>query len=411
MEEQAGTKSFFYGYLIVAASSIIQMLFLSCMFAYGVLFKELEAEFGWSRAAIAGASSLMMLMMGTLAIFLGRTNDIAGPRLLLTLTGILYGLGFMLMSQMNSLWELYLYFGVMGGFGLASHDVATLSTVNRWFIRFRGLMTGIVKSGAGLGQVLGPILASYLVMNYGWRNACLVMGLLVMAGMVLASQLMRRDPESMNTLPLSEPDSMKSNETPKRTSFRFEEARKTRSFWILCLAKFADFFCLMSVISHIVPHGIDLGLKPTVAVTILSTIGGCSIIGRLVLGSAFDRIGPQKSLGVCFSLLFMGLMLILLAKDPRLLFVFAPIYGISHGGFFAIASPTVAHFFGTRSHGMLFGTVLFFGALGGTLGPVITGRVYDLFQSYDNAFMMLIGFTVIGLLLTLALKNPNPTTA
>ena len=59
---------------------------------------------------------------------------------------------------------------------------------------------------------------------------------------------------------------------------------------------------------------------------------------------------------------------------------------------------------------MLFGTVLFFGALGGTLGPVITGRVYDLFQSYDNAFMMLIGFTVIGLLLTLALKNPNPTT-
>jgi len=109
--------------------------------------------------------------------------------------------------------------------------------------------------------------------------------------------------------------------------------------------------------------------------------------------------------------LFMGLMLILLAKDPRLLFVFAPIYGISHGGFFAIASPTVAHFFGTRSHGMLFGTVLFFGALGGTLGPVITGRVYDLFQSYDNAFMMLIGLTVIGLLLTLALKNPNPTTA
>ena len=77
MEEQAGTKSFFYGYLIVAASSIIQMLFLSCMFAYGVLFKELEVEFGWSRAAIAGASSLMMLMMGTLAIFLGLTNDIS----------------------------------------------------------------------------------------------------------------------------------------------------------------------------------------------------------------------------------------------------------------------------------------------------------------------------------------------
>ena len=95
---------------------------------------------------------MMMLMMGTLGIFLGKANDLFGPRLVLTLTGLLYGLGFMLMSRMNTLWELYLFFGVMGGFGLASHDVATLSTINRWFIRLRGLMTGIVKSGSGLGQ-------------------------------------------------------------------------------------------------------------------------------------------------------------------------------------------------------------------------------------------------------------------
>jgi len=94
------------------------MMFLSCMFAYGMLFKELESEFGWSRAAIAGASSLMLLMMGTLGIFWGeRVNDVAGPRLLLTLTGVLYGVGFMLMYQMNSLWELYLFLGRWGGLG------------------------------------------------------------------------------------------------------------------------------------------------------------------------------------------------------------------------------------------------------------------------------------------------------
>ena len=407
MDQQATRQGFFYGYLIVGASSIIQMMFLSCMFAYGVLFKELESEFGWSRAAIAGAPSLMMLMMGTLGIFLGRVNDVAGPRLLLTLTGVLYGVGFMLMYQMNSLWELYLFFGVMGGLGLASHDVATLSTVNRWFIRFRGLMTGIVKSGAGLGQVIGPIAASFLVITYGWRIACLLMGLFAMVGIVLASQLMRRDPEGMQTLPLSEPHSNNRGPAPESASLSFEEAWKTRSFWILCLAKFADLFCLVSVISHIVPHGIDLGLDPTVAVTVLSTIGGCSIIGRLVLGSLFDRIGPQKSLWICFSLLLLGLMLILHTEDSSLLFVFALIYGISHGGFFAVASPSVAHYFGTRSHGILFGTVLFFGALGGTVGPIATGRIYDLYQSYDNAFMMLMVLTCIGFLLTLGLKHPK----
>ena len=87
------------------------MMFLSCMFAYGVLFKELESESGWSRAAIAGASSLMMLMLGTLGIFWGRVNDVAGPRLLLTLTGVLYGVGFMLMYQMNSLWNYTCFWG------------------------------------------------------------------------------------------------------------------------------------------------------------------------------------------------------------------------------------------------------------------------------------------------------------
>ena len=100
-------------------------------------------------------------------------------------------------------------------------------------------------------------------------------------------------------------------------------------------------------------------------------------------------------------------MLILHTEDSSLLFVFALIYGISHGGFFAVASPSVAHYFGTRSHGILFGTVLFFGALGGTVGPIATGRIYDLYQSYDNAFMMLMVFTCIGFLLTLGLKHPK----
>ena len=398
----------FYGYSIVAASSIIQMMYLSCMFAFGVLFTEFESEFGWSRAAIAGASSLMMLMMGMLGIVLGRVNDLAGPRLLLTLTGMLYSAGFMLMYQMNSLWELYLFFGVMGGFGLAAHDVATLSTVNRWFIRDRGLMTGIVKSGAGLGQVLGPMATSYLVIFYGWRQACLVMGIIALVVMVLASQVMRRDPEEMDSTPLAEKNRSSIDAVQNIQSLSYSQAWKTRSFWILCLSKFSDFFCLMSVINHIVPHGIDLGLAPEVAVTVLSIIGGCSIIGRLVLGSAFDKIGVQKSLWVCFSMLFLSLLILLLSTNASLLFIFAPIYGISHGGFFAVASPSVAHYFGTRSHGILFGTVLFFGALGGTVGPVLTGWIFDLKQSYELAFMILMAFTFLGLLLTLGLKNPTP---
>ncbi len=120
----------------------------------------------------------------------------------------------------------------------------------------------------------------------------MVMGLFVMGGMLLASQWMRKDPESMQTVPLTGKVQDEQSDHSKSISLNFNEARKTRSFWYLCMAKFADFFCLMSVINHIVPHGIDLGMSPTIAVTVLSTIGGCSILGRLLLGSLFDRIGP-----------------------------------------------------------------------------------------------------------------------
>ena len=156
---------------------------------------------------------------------------------------------------------------------------------------------------------------------------------------------------------------------------------------------------------HIVPHGIDLGLAPATAVTVLSLIGGSSIVGRILLGSTFDRIGAKRSLGACFLLLLATLILLRLSTDPRLLFVFAPIYGIAHGGFFAIASPSVAHYFGMRSHGMIFGFVLFFGTLGGTVGPLLSGRIFDVTGSYDIAFVAMIGFAMFGLLMSLALRR------
>ena len=140
----------------------------------------------------------------------------------------------------------------------------------------------------------------------------------------------------------------------------------------------------------------------------LSLIGGCSILGRILLGSAFDRIGAKRSLGICFLVLLVTLTLLQVSTDPRLLFVFAPIYGIAHGGVFAIASPSVADYFGMRSHGTIFGFVLFFGTLGGTVGPLLSGRIFDVTGSYDIAFMILIGFAVFGLLLTAALRPVKP---
>ena len=168
---------------------ITQMMYLGLFFTFSVLFPEFEREFGWSRAQISGAHSTMFVVMGIVGVFMGRVNDQVGPRLLLTVSTIVFGLGFALISKIDTVWELYLFYGLLGGLGLAAHDVATLSTVARWYMRGRGLMSGFVKSGAGIGQVTIPLLAAFLIVQFGWRQACLVAGIVAMVVMVIASLL------------------------------------------------------------------------------------------------------------------------------------------------------------------------------------------------------------------------------
>lgn len=402
------SSKFYYGYRIVGATSVIQMMYLGCVFSFGVFFPEFEAEFGWSRATISGASSLMFLVMGVLGIVMGRVSDVLGPRVLLTVAAAVFAMGYLLMYRMTTAWELYLFYGLLGGLGMGAHDVVTLSTVARWFIRYRGLMSGIVKAGAGIGQVLIPLAAAVLVSLYGWRQACLLIGVVTLLVMVLAAQVVRRDPTELGLRTLGDENRPDSESRGGEGGLTFQQAVTTRPFWILCLAKLSDFFCLLTIMTHIIPHGIDQGLAPATAVTVLSVIGGCSILGRILLGSIFDRIGAKRSLGACFMVLLATLILLRFSTDPRLLFVFAPIYGIAHGGFFAIASPSVAQYFGMRSHGVIFGFVLFFGTLGGTVGPLLSGRIFDVTGSYDIAFMALIGFAMFGLLLSSVLRPVKP---
>ena len=186
--------------------------------------------------------------------------------------------------------------------------------------------------------------------------------------------------------------------------FSLRKAASKKQFWLLSFAKFSDMFCLFTVIIHIVPYGIDQGLVSTTAVMILSAIGGFSILGRILFGSMYDYLGARRSLMICFATLLLSLIFLQTSSDPGLLFLFALIYGVAHGGFFTVASPSAAEFFGTRAHGMIFGFILFFGTLGGTIGPLIAGIIFDHTNSYENAFLLLTGIAVFGLFVTNQLR-------
>ena len=383
---------------------VTQMMYLGLFFTFGVLFPEFEKEFGWSRAQISGASSTMFIVMGVLGIAMGRVNDQIGPRRLLTASTVVFALGFILMSRMTALWHLYLFYGLLCGLGIAAHDVVVLSTVARWFTRGRGLMSGLVKTGAGIGQLIVPLFAAFFILRHGWRDATMVVGLVALIVMVIAAQVVRRDPKSLGLRPWGDDQKEVANDVTQEAGLDLKQAVRTRQFWLISMAKLADWYCLFTIIIHVVPHGIDQGLEPATAAIVLSVIGGCSILGRLVLGAGFDYLGTKRSLLIAFALLFLSVVFLQLLSDPRWLFAFAFVYGIGHGGFFAIASPSVAEYFGTRSHGVIFGIVMFTGSIGGTLGPWLSGWLYDSTGTYDIAFLLVSGFSVFGFLMACGLK-------
>jgi MFS family permease len=309
------------------------------------------------------------------------------------------------MSFLQKPWQLYLLYGVVVGIGLSTHEVITLSTVARWFVRRRGMMSGIVKVGTGSGQLLVPLIAAILIAAYGWRNAYLIIGAAALVILVTVAQMLRRDPQGMGLLP--DGDNAGSSGTEAGSGEQgvpLKAALRTRAFWTLCVAEFTIIFCLLTIVVHIVPHGTDLGLPPMTAAGVLSTIGGVSMLGRIVMGTASDRIGGKSSLILCFILLLCGLIWIQVTKEGWMLFLFAAVYGFAHGGFFTVLSPTVAELFGTGSHGVIFGIVLFSGSIGGALGPLLAGHAFDVTGSYGIVFLVLTGLAMVGFILVTLLR-------
>ncbi|HJX14066.1 MAG TPA: MFS transporter [Dehalococcoidales bacterium] len=417
MSQQSATSStpaarpgLFYGYIIVAMAFGIEILTWGVYNAYGVFFNPLLGDLGWSRATISGAISASQILIGIGALSWGRLNDRFGPRVLMTASGLLTGLGYLLMSQINSVWQLYVFHGVIVGMGIGGTDIILLSTTTRWFVRKRGMMSGIVKIGTGVGIMLMPLLAAWLISAYGWRLAWAVIGGVIIVFVSAASQLLRRDPATMGLRPDGEELKIDLNIPVQESGLSLGEAARTRRFWMLCPAFLITLFGTMTVIVHFAPYVVYLGFSTSFSATMISVIGGASIAGRLVMGIFTDKHGGGRGMMLSFLLLALSFGWLQFARDAWALTLFALVYGFCHGGFYAIISPTVAELFGIRFHGSIFGVVVFSGSIGGFLGPLITGRIADT-ASYQTAFLLPLWLAVLGFILIAASGSAQRKTA
>jgi MFS family permease len=398
----------FYGWVIVIAAGVVILVMYGTLATFGLFFQPVLNEFGWSRAMTAGAYSLVIVVRSSLYAVTGRLTDRYGPRAVVTLCGILLGAGYLLMSQISSIWHFYLFFGVLVGAGMSSSWVPQISTVARWFKQRRGLAIGIAASGEGLGVLMMVPIATWLISLYDWRISYMAVGLTSLILIVGAAQFLRRDPKRMGLLPYGEKeatDSILSFETPGLT---LREAMRTREFWLICAVYFSFSVCLDTIFAHIAIHTIGLGIPVPSAANILAIFGGMSIIGRISMGAYADRAGSKSAIAICLALLTIDLLWLQLATVVWTLYLFAIIFGFIFGGLL-IQFPLIAsERFGLTSHGTIFGIISFAAMSTGALGPVLVGRIYDTMGSYQLGFYLLAAISATGLFLSL-LSHPVKT--
>lgn len=395
---------FFYGYVVVFAAFFILIATWGTAYSFGVFFKPVLTEFGWTRAAISGAYSLFFLLLGLFAAIAGKLSDRFGPKIVVTACGLLVGSGYLLMSQISAIWQLYLYYGVILAIGASGIYVPLASMIARWFVKRRGLVTGIALSGISVGTMIIPPVANWLITDYGWRVAYLVVGIAVLVLITSAAQFLRYEPSRMGQLPYGENQAKPESVNSKTKGFSLQETIHTRQFWIIG----AIFFCFgvsaQTIFVHIVPHTTDIGISATSAANILAIIGAAGAAGRIIMGGVADRIGNKLALIAIFILLSIGLFWLLAANNIRAFYLFAVVFGLAYGGWAALISVVVAELFGLSSLGVILGVVLIGVATGEATGPTLAGRIFDITGSYQPAFIICAALSMIAIVLALFLR-------
>ncbi|TET88019.1 MAG: MFS transporter [Dehalococcoidia bacterium] len=396
-----------YGWIILAASFLIALLTYGVQYSFGVFLTELEEEFQWTRAMISWVPGLHVSFMCVFGLFAGWFTDRYGPRVIVGIGGFFTGLGLVLTSQVSAPWQLYVYYSFMVGLGIGfCAGPPIFTTVSKWFVERRGLALGIVASGIGLGTIVMAPVARYLISAYSWQTSYLVIGFATWV-IIVAALLLKKQPEDIGVLPNGGGSQTRHNPPPELKGLTLSQALRTRALWLLIILFIFAFAGLLMVMYHLVAHAEDIGIPEMTAATFLSVIGATSIPGRILVGSASDKIGRKPVLIFC--LLLQAVMMLWLIKSTSvwMFYLFAVIWGFGYGGWAPLMPAITAELFGLRHMGSILGLVAFSFGIGGAAGPALAGHIYTATDSYSTAWLIgAVGMFLAAMIIPL-LKVPR----
>ena len=400
---------FFYGWWIVVASGSIVLFGGGTFFySFSALVGPLENEFGWKRALIAAGFSTRTLVGGVFAPVAGHLADRLGPRRMLTVGVLLVGAGFVLLSQVRSVWGFFAAVIVIAIGMSACGGPVTQTAVARWFRKKVGRAMAMLSVGTGISGFMAVVTVT-LIAAFGWRTALVILGVILWGICIPMALTVRDRPQDMGLLPDGERSSGSDGPPPGKgeaaaqaeglagltaeregEGLTVQQALRTRAFWLLAIA-----ISLLQMGSlGVIAHGIafledEVGFSRQGAALAAMGLPIASLPGRVIFGWLADYVEKRWVLATACFLQGLGILAFANIYGLWQAAIFLMVFSPAWGGYIAVRPALQADYFGVRAFGAIQGLLYLMGTVGGIIGPVFAGAVYDAGESYRPAFVVL----------------------
>jgi sugar phosphate permease len=406
-------RAFFYGWIVVAITAIVLLVTAGVRAAPGAFLFQMQREPGWSTGALSFAIAVGLLTYGLSGPISGRLMAIIGTRgvtiLSLGLTAAALGVS----AIAHEIWQLTIFFGLLSG--LSSGLVASIlgpTIANRWFLKDRGLVVGILGASVSAGQLIFFPLLTGLAVGAGWRVGALVLGGITLVLIVPVLVWMRDDPADKGLAPHGSVPDAPVVAAPKADPGVMRRAVRTSDFWFLATTFFVCGATSNGLIGiHFITHAIEHGFTAGVAAEALAVMGLFNFVGTIASGWLTDRRDPRKLLLIYYGFRGVSLLFLPFVHDSLGIVFFSILFGLDY---IATVPPTVAlvaDAFGRQNVGIVYGWVYAAHQLGAAVAAFVAGIVREHVGDYTAAFVAAGWIAIVAGFAALAIKRRPPVTA
>ena len=380
----------YYGWVVATAGFGAATVLFGLSFSFAVFLDPLLRAFPVGSGTVSLVFGVQTFVLYTGSVPGGTVVDTIGARRSALLATVLVVGGLVGASVAQRFVVLLVWYGVVTGLGMGLLYVVAYTVVPRWFDRHRGLATGFASSGLGIGLLVIPPVAAWLVEGVGWRGAYLWLGIGAGAILLAATYLLADSPQGVgedtqHEFPYGEPPEL--TRTPLREQVRaVSDIATSRAFLAILIGWLFVWAPLYVLMNHVVRFATETSLPTGTGVAALSLIGVTTSLARIGVGSASDRLGRVRTFVVSAALVALAVPALTLVDGRPAFFTLAVVFGIGYGGAGALLSPLVAELFGAENLGTVFGLASVAFAVSGLSAPALAGLLFDAVGSYTPVF-------------------------